>query len=125
MTEVSGEDAKVRMAQHLGPQVLGGLIDTIVSMDEQTLGLAWGVLSTIAQRLDIDLVRMVTCDAGHMTWTGAAPERREARDGPIPLEDQMSGLIGTFREVPERAEQRRRARAAEAECHWQQELETQ
>lgn len=46
-------------------------------------------------------------------------------DGPLPLEDQMSGIIGAFRAVPGRAEQRRQAEAAEAERRRQQELETQ
>ncbi|GMA16856.1 hypothetical protein E5F05_16320 [Deinococcus metallilatus] len=45
-------------------QVLGVLIDTSGSMDERTLGLALGALSTTAQTLDIDLFRVVTCDAG-------------------------------------------------------------
>ncbi|MPY66468.1 hypothetical protein F8S09_07125 [Deinococcus sp. SDU3-2] len=45
-------------------QVLGVLIDTSGNMDERTLGLALGALSTTAQTLNIDLLRVVTCDAG-------------------------------------------------------------
>ncbi|WP_216327470.1 hypothetical protein [Deinococcus aestuarii] len=107
--EVGGEQVRLRLKEKAQAQEGLPLLPARSTWDTPSRQKARGTGELSLLVLD------PTGDVPTATW----------RDGPLPLEDQMSGIIGAFRAVPGRAEQRRRAEAVAAERRRQQELETQ
>jgi len=107
--EVKGEEVKLRLKEKVQAQ------EGLPMMPSQS---SWATPSRQKARGTGELSLLVLSPVELMSKTAW-------RDGPIPVEDQLPHIVATFRDLPRRAEERRRALAEAAERRRQQEQEAE